>query len=725
MAEFVNASPKIVFRGTEDNSTRTVLPERDPLPQHLPLFYIFAQKGSTKRIVTAPAKLVSLYGAASFELDEKYYNHQTRFLSLVSGTGNTVMVQRLVPEDAKKANAIVYLDIIKDDNIPNYVRRSDGSLVSNETNTAYLVDKNKPTISGYKIKWIKEVVDASTTDFATAEVKTGTMVRKSGVPGEPDRTSTMYPIFEIRAAEVGEAYNNLGFSVNVIPKDAQNTKLITTLNSMMYTLSLYERASAKDVPTVKRSLFGETGVNFVFKEKARNPDTEAVMDIETVYDNNWFNETDALKPLVYKDFEGLYFYRENYEKVLKLLLAAEAPFISDVPQMWADNEDASTLSWYDYTTADQELLMDQFGLLNPFTLRSVRGTRYISVAVDTGTPNLKANQTEISMTSSTPIFLSGGSDGTLSNENFEKEVCKKMDEYLDENSEVMDTAINVESIFYDSGFSLDTKKELTSFISLRKDTFLMLTTHVDSLGTKYRPLSEERAIAVALKTRLKLVPESTYYGTPVCRAIVSAGSGKFTDGSTNTRIPLLYNIAKKAAKMMGAGNGKWKPKEIFDTAPNNIIDDLTDIQPYFIPEGIKPTLWNEGMIWAQPYDRSSYHFPAMQTVYDNDTSVLNSFFTAMALCTLTKIGADSWRNFTGSTKLTDAQFVDKVTAYLNSRTEGIFADMFVIVHDVVITEHDEQLGYVWHTTSKIYANNMKTVCVFNPAAYRMSDLGNK
>ena len=155
MAEFVNASPKIVFRGTEDNSTRTVLPERDPLPQHLPLFYIFAQKGSTKRIVTAPAKLVSLYGAASFELDEKYYNHQTRFLSLVSGTGNTVMVQRLVPEDAKKANAIVYLDIIKDDNIPNYVRRSDGSLVSNETNTAYLVDKNKPTISGYKIKWIK------------------------------------------------------------------------------------------------------------------------------------------------------------------------------------------------------------------------------------------------------------------------------------------------------------------------------------------------------------------------------------------------------------------------------------------------------------------------------------------------------------------------------------------------------------------------------------------
>ena len=117
MAEFVNASPKIVFRGTEDNSTRTVLPERDPLPQHLPLFYIFAQKGSTKRIVTAPAKLVSLYGAASFELDEKYYNHQTRFLSLVSGTGNTVMVQRLVPEDAKKANAIVYLNIIKDDKI--------------------------------------------------------------------------------------------------------------------------------------------------------------------------------------------------------------------------------------------------------------------------------------------------------------------------------------------------------------------------------------------------------------------------------------------------------------------------------------------------------------------------------------------------------------------------------------------------------------------------------
>ena len=75
MAEFVNASPKIVLRGTEDNSKRVIRPEVDPLPQHLPLFYLFAEKGTTKRVITSAAKLVSLYGARTFDIDDKYYNH--------------------------------------------------------------------------------------------------------------------------------------------------------------------------------------------------------------------------------------------------------------------------------------------------------------------------------------------------------------------------------------------------------------------------------------------------------------------------------------------------------------------------------------------------------------------------------------------------------------------------------------------------------------------------
>ena len=724
MAEFVNASPKIVLRGTEDNSKRVIRPEVDPLPQHLPLFYLFAEKGTTKRVITSAPKLVSLYGARTFDIDDKYYNHQTRFLSLVSGNGNTCMVQRLVPDDATRANAVVYIDILKDD-VPNYKRMADGSLVPNDTNTAYIVEEKVPTIPGYRIKWVKEVLTDLSEPIGALKSKPGTMVKPSGVPGEPDVRSTMYPVFEIRANEVGAAYNNLGFSINTLAKDAQDTKLINKLKAMMYSLSLFTRASAKDNPVLRKSLYAETEVNFVFKEKAKHPSTDATIDIEAAYENNWFNETDPTKTLIYNDFEGFHFYREYYEEVLSKFMESEKQYISELPQTWHDGGESSTLAWFDYSSDIEEEIVQDAGLINPFVLKSVRGTKYFSLQLDSSTPKLAAGQTEISMTSSTPIFLGGGSDGTLTNEAFEKAVVAKMDEYLDESSEVQDTAVNKESIFYDSGFTLDTKKELTSFIALRKDTFLVLSTHDSSLGKNYRPLSEERAVAVALKTRLNLVPESEFYGTRVCRALVVTGTGKLMDNSTNVRIPQVYEVADKASKMMGAGNGKWKSNELFDKAPNNILSKLTDIQPHFIPEGVKPSLWNEGIVWSQPYDRQSYHFPALQTVYDDDSSVLNSFFTAMALCTLNKIGADSWREFTGSTSLTNAEFIDQVTAYLDSRTTGIFAGMFVIIHEVTITDADEQRGYSWHTTSKIYANNMKTVCVFNPAAYRMTDLGDK
>ena len=52
-AEFTNASPKVILRGAQDLSGRILAPNRDPLPQHLPLFYIQAEKGTDRRVVTS------------------------------------------------------------------------------------------------------------------------------------------------------------------------------------------------------------------------------------------------------------------------------------------------------------------------------------------------------------------------------------------------------------------------------------------------------------------------------------------------------------------------------------------------------------------------------------------------------------------------------------------------------------------------------------------------
>lgn len=743
-AEFTNASPKVILRGAQDLSGRILAPNRDPLPQHLPLFYIMAEKGTNRRVVTSLSKLAALYGSRTLDPKDKFFNHQTKFLSRIAGNGNTVMVQRMVPDDAKVSNVVVYLDILEDE-VPNYARNADGSLVVNESGTAYVIDSNKPTIPGYRIKWIREVLSDVDGALGSLTSKSGTMSKKAiervEVPGVIDEDgnvgpvtyrdqevtvrSHMYPIFEARAAYPGEAYNNIGFTICNLNKDELDVKIATELKSLPYALSLVNRKNVKEAPKIQRTLFGESRVNFVFKGDAVNPRTEAVIDFETVFDQHWFNETDPNRKLVYNDYKGIYFYRDNYEDVLQKFIATESKYVTSDNTVWYNTEEANTLLWYDFTTDVQDELATEFGLLNPFSCRTSKGVKYFTMAYDSTRPVLEANQTEINLSSNTPVFLGGGSDGTLDNEEYEKQVVRRMDEYLDPDSEVQDLAVNVESIFYDSGFTLDTKKELTSFIALRKDTFLVLSTHDSSLGRQYLPLSDQRAVAVALRTRLNLVPESEYYGTKVARGIVVSGTYKLNEGNTNIRTPLTYEIADKASKMMGSADGVWKSKELFDIAPGNLIRLGTDIQPEFITEGIKPTLWEDGIVWAQPFDRDSYYFPAIQTVYDDDTSVLNSFFTAMALCTLEKIGAESHRNFTGSVKMTDAQFKSAVTSFLNTRTTGIFADMFVVINEVTIDEADELRGYSWHAVSKIYASNMKTVCVYNPAAYRMSDLNNE
>jgi hypothetical protein len=526
-------------------------------------------------------------------------------------------------------------------------------------------------------------------------------------------TGIAYPIFEFRAKEKGAYYNNLAFSISPIRGSDVDTKALLANKALEYTLALYSRPDVNSSPSVIRSLYGETSLPFTFKEKAIHPVTGIRYDLENVFGNNWYNETDNLLPYKPYEFDNIHVYHDNIDKLLTMFMKREASYI-----------DSTTMTWYDFTTDNATLLVqDERYLLDMFTCNSTSGIPYSTLEYfKDGLAELTPYQSEIMLTSNTPVFLSGGSDGSLTNEMFELLVKQDLLKYNDTESDVQDMAINVESILWDSGFTVPTKMELANFISLRKDTVLALSTHDASMGNKNYTLSQERAIAVALRSRLNLTPESEYYGTGVARAIIVAGTGNLRDGSTDERIPLIYDIAMKSATMMGAGNGNWKQEFLFDKAPGNIVTTLTNIKPDFIPAGVKPTLWADGIVWAQPFDRTQFHFPAIQTVYSDDTSVLNSFFTVMVLATLNKIGADAWRNFTGSTALTNGQFIDAVTAYVNKKLVDRFAGMVTVVPEVVITEEDAIRGYSWRLVNKLYASNMKTKMVYSTEVYRASDL---
>ena len=713
MAKIKNAAPQVINLGANDLSTRSLKPERDPIPQHLPLFYIQAQKGTTKRTLISTAKLPLLFGTETFNVNGKYLNHQTKLLTKIAGTGNSVMVKRIVPSDAgPRASAIIYADVLPTV-VPNYLRDSQGNIMYDVSNNPR-VNTTTPTVAGHKIKFIKEY-------YKTNNIEMGLLTPKAGTMKDGATTSQMYPIMEFVAAEQGEAYNNNGIVISSLYKDLVDNDIVQSTKSLVYRLSLVTRADKDSTPTVFRSLYGEPYVNVSLKDKVINPSTTARFDIKYMFDTMFYNEKDSLKDLKYNEYSGMYMYNNNLEVVNKLILAKEALVLKDEDKVWADTLTANAMDWFDFSAPDVTTLNAEAYLLNLFTLRSSKNVPYFTAMISSVVPTLVAGQKEIAINSSSQIWLDGGSDGTISEASYESAVRDDLAQYLDSDSELMDTAINVESIVYDTGFTLPTKEAIFNVIALRKDTVVVLSTRVDNLGEKYKSLSDQRAIGVALRERANLAPESEYYGTGVARALIVLGSGVLRDGS-GKRMPLTYELGYKAAKMMGAGDGNWDMTNMFDIDPNNRLTELTDIEPAFIPNGIKATIWNDGLVWPQPADREEFAFLQLQTVYSDDTSVLNNFFNVCALATISKVGETAWRRYSGSTKLSEGEFKDSVRAFVNAQLKDRFGGMIVVIPEVTIDEFDALRGYSWHLTNKMYGNNMKTVMTYTTEVYRASDL---
>jgi hypothetical protein len=219
-----------------------------------------------------------------------------------------------------------------------------------------------------------------------------------------------------------------------------------------------------------------------------------------------------------------------------------------------------------------------------------------------------------------------------------------------------------------------------------------------------------------------MYPESDYFGTPVLRGMIVGRSGKLRNSQFTKTLPLTAEIAIKSAKYMGASNGRWKNGSHFDGAPGSVVSYMYDINITWVPASVRNRNWDVGLNWVQAYDRRSYFFPALKTVYDDDTSVLNSYITAMAIAQLNKVAHAAWREFTGTSHLTNAQFAQRLNDFVSNNVRGRFDERFVIVPDATFTDLDLLRGFSWTLPIKIYAANMKTVMTTYVQAYRIEDL---
>lgn len=676
--------------GIDDQSIREVAANAISLPSFLAKVYGFAKTGPlTPSLVSGNNRLL-MYGAESFDESGKYATCNTVLSNVLSAQGNVQMFQRLKPKDAgPNATIRITLDYLTT-KVPVYERMSDGSIVRDA--------------DGLKKKTGEYINVGSVARLIARQIPLDNIGLATKKPGEytDEATGTQsvsYPLFDLQVPHFGEDGNNSGlriWSETATGLNPMDDRILTNEKVYPFRMACLKRADNLSTGKIVRTNFDETSVQVAFKKRTVDRNTKKKLYVGDVFLQQYQDFTSETEPDRYGPFGTLAVYDAMIEEVLGLIYDNESAYVDEF----------SDISGFD--KAGEKFLINLFGA------QSSRGVPYHTFILESsGLDVMRPSENSV-------VYASGGSDGTMNEAVLNELLREELAEYGNPNSPLQGLVKNPESALIDAGFELATKYAMLNFIAIRRDTAVILSTH-DVMG-RTLTASEETSMGISLRTAAQLYPESELYGTHVCRAMVVGHSGDFMDSEYPARLPLTLEIAKKAAIYMGASDGKWKAGMSFDSAPRSVVSSFKNVNATFKPVTVRNTDWKNSLVTVQDFELKSLFFPALKTVYENDTSVLNSFFTMFIFCDLHKVGHRQWRNFTGSDKRTKAVLKRDAEKFIADAVKDKYDNRVVIIPEVYYTQDDINRGYVWRTKIRVYANNMVTVNVLELAAHRMDEL---
>ena len=616
----------------------------------------------------------------------KFASHVTPFVNTILAEGNSIMFKRLLPADSSTGNLLLKLHLIAA-SLPVYERELDGTFSKDEYGD--LKEVEGKTIQGYKIKWEMTTADPNN--------PIGNEVIES-----PDETTTVYPILEFRASSPGEFSGNIGIKLSVPTSDSNSQPdfdIIGRYRTMMLRFSMAVRKDELSSPNTLDTMAGEKTIDFTFKENVVDN-----FGIEKYFEKilipSYQDLTTPGYPPIYSPIGDIHLYKTYHEEVAQKILEAEKASVE--------------------TTGDLNVRPDNMDIyeVNYFTGVTPYNVPYSSIQFDNTS---QVGKSFISISESNTLFLTKGSDGDVSDDSLNSSVQSVIaNGWEDPSDPLSDMAVNPYSALWDSGFAQETKRVMCQALGHRKDVSVMLSTF--EYGTEALNWTEEESMANVLKSFASGYPESVVYGTPVCRALVISGRGYTVDGVWDRPVPLSLDLSQKVSAFMGASNGMMKEGKGFDVSPNNQITLLRDVTGAYKTERQRQRDWDAGMVWAQNYNRRSLFYPAVQTVYPDDTSVLNSAINMFIAAELEKVCDYVWRNLSGNAKLTSDQFIERSNAMITERTTNRFDNRVIIVPETFYTAADNARGFSWSCNVHMYANNMKTVGTFTIVARRQDDL---
>lgn len=766
MSIIYTSTPRAMLLGVKDESIRNIPLEDIALPCHLPWTPTFAAKGDGLPHMFSGGGAVRYYGADTFDVTSKYATHQTPFINTFMANANPIMLQRIIPAGAKTSLLRLSVEIIPTE-LPIYERDDKGDIVYTYNEYDQRVPVTKGTIDGHRLVYHTSLepwmpAEPSAEDqgidpaslFGQATVinafRNGTTQSTTGEQlgnlislGANSPTSTLYPILDLLVSSPGSYGNQIGVRW-LLPTLRGNNNTGIDSGSMYATRSylprigLYEVDSKDGSAVPTQTINSELFIDVSLKRGVRTERSNLPLSIEDKLIQS-YEINDINLPYVPGPFSKLHVYYDVLEEVQSTLINGKSYAFGGTPihiaGEAAHNEEAADWGRLELNDMNQYML----NLLGGF---DETGAPYVSIET-----NKSALFGGVAFTNDTSTLAVGGDDGfkklptgemdELANyEMFDSAVRQIMTNFATGEVKFLNSARYPISAIWDSGYSLDTKKALLTPLGYRKDIAVVLATHSvadykttlteTGLEKKFawwgdNDLATETAIAGSLRTFASAYPESEVYGTATCRAIIIGQSGSIINSLYTHRLPLTYEYADKVSRFMGAGNGFWNGDLAYDQKGQNMIEKMRDVNLPWREDRIADQQWANGLTYAEDYDMRRMFFPAIRTVYNNETSILNSSVTMWAITTIEREAHNSWRDLTGNGKFYPAKFLQESNRILEERLAKRFDGRYIIVVDTFYTQADELRGYSWSCNIHLYAPNMKTVGSYTVIAHRIED----
>ena len=687
----LHGTPRSVMLGTNDQST-----EQQPVvavarPQHVPFFFTFAQKGPLEPMFVTGAEANTLYGADTFDARKKYATHATEFIKRNFAKAGCAIIQRLETPDAHaRASVRIWADVLET-TVQDYQRNDDGSI---KMANGAPVAAGAP-IPGYKVKFLVSQVAPT----AEGEDTFGAATQAAGDQTDADtqEQSVRIPIMDLRVPSFGPDGNNAGLRLwapttgGRLPMDAD---VVVNEKTFPFRLALVQRANEMTSPAISTTLSGAQYIDFSLMPGAYDRKRDRSLYLGDIFLDQYQDVSSAAGTVQYAPFSEIHLYDDQIADLLEKLYIAEKAIANP---------------FSDFTGATDEMYR-----FNLFGGKTAAGVPYHSYQVVTGAGGA------VRLAENSNLMAAGGTEGVMNNDVYNTLVQAACAQFADPKSPLKNMVKYPYSCIYDSGFNLEAKKALVQILAQRKNTWVGLSTHV--VGERAKSAAEETAMASTLLSHIQMYPESEHFGTSTMRGILIGGSGRYIGSSFRKDLPLTLELLDKVAEYTGAANGEWNSSSRFDVDSGRDVKLFTNLNVLTRTDDTADANWIIGLVTPESSDRKQYYFPAFQTVYDRDDSVLNSLVTVLAIADLQMIGEETRIKFSGRSDLSNLEFVTEVNKFMAAKIAGRYDNRFLIEARAYITAEDEKRGFSWTTKVAIGAPGMKSVQTFSIEGQRIENM---